>query len=48
MPLYHGETELKLAQGSAALEQLFEQHKISEIVDPKRRDVTRKDWWKLW
>ena len=48
MPLYHGETALKLAQGSEALEQLFEQHKISEIVDPKRRDVTRKEWWKLW
>ena len=48
MPLYPGEIELKLKKGSRVLEGLFERHKISEIVDPQRRDVSRKDWWKLW
>lgn len=48
MPLFRGEMELKLTQGAETLEQLFERHKVSEIVDPKRRDVSRKDWWKIW
>lgn len=47
-PLYPGEIELKLQKGSQELERLFERYKISELVDPKRRDVSRKDWWKVW
>jgi hypothetical protein len=48
MPLYPGETILKLKKGSEELESRFERYKISEIVDPKRRDVSRRDWWQLW
>ena len=48
VPLYPGETQLKLAQGTEELDRRFERYKISEIVNPKRRDVSKKDWWKLW
>lgn len=48
MPLYPGEVALKLKRGAEELERRFEQHKISEIVDPYRRDVSKKEWWKLW
>lgn len=48
MPLYPGEVALKLKQGAEAVERLFERHKISEIVNPIRRDVSQKEWWKFW
>jgi len=48
VPLYPGELELKLQKGSEELERLFEKCKVSELVDPKRRDASRKDWWKIW
>lgn len=47
-PVYPGEMELKLAIGSNELERLFEQNKITEIVDARRRDVSQREWWRLW
>ncbi|MBI5369440.1 MAG: suppressor of fused domain protein [Planctomycetes bacterium] len=38
-PLYREEMEYKLRMGSDALEALFEEHGITERIDPKRRNV---------
>jgi hypothetical protein len=48
IPLYPGEMELKLKKGAEELAKRFARHKISEIVNPMRRDVSKTKWWKLW
>jgi hypothetical protein len=47
-PLYPDEMALKLKEGSQKIESLFEQHKVTEIVDLRRRDVSKREWWRLW
>ncbi len=47
VPLYPGEMQLKLKSGSEALEKLFEENKITEVVDINRKDVSKKPWWRL-
>jgi hypothetical protein len=46
--MYPEEVEMKLKMGGEEIERLFERHKVSEIVDSKWCDVSRKDWWRLW
>jgi hypothetical protein len=46
-PLYEGEIELKLKKGAEHLEELFDKHKITELLDLRRLDVSRKPWWRL-
>jgi Suppressor of fused protein (SUFU) len=41
VPLYEEERVLKKEKGTAALLKLFQQHRISEIIDPKRINVAR-------
>lgn len=48
MPLYPGETALKLKRGAKALERRFERREIPPTVDPKRQDVSGDAWWKIW
>jgi len=47
-PLYKGEIDLKLKEGAARLDELFEKHKISELLDLKRINVSDRPWWKKW
>lgn len=47
LPLHPAEIELKLQEGAAALEELLERRKVTEVVDLGRRAVTRWEWWKL-
>jgi hypothetical protein len=42
MPLYREEMELKLREGTEALEDLFEKHEIGPIVDPRRKNVGKR------
>lgn len=44
IPLFDEEITLKLRKGSDALFDLFDRYRISELIDPKRRNVGRK-WW---
>ena len=48
IPLYPGEMSLKLKEGAEQLEKRFEKRKVSEIVDARRPDVSKKEWWRLW
>lgn len=48
MPLHTAEMEFKLRKGGEKLEALFEQKKVTELVDLQRPDVTAKPWWRLW
>jgi hypothetical protein len=48
VPLYPGEMNLKLKEGAEELEKRFEKRKVSEIVNARRLDVSKKEWWKLW
>ena len=48
IPLFPGEMRLKLKEGAETLEKRFEQRKVSEIVDPFRPDVSKKEWWRMW
>ncbi len=48
VPVYPGEMELKLREGTEALEQRLERSKISEIVNPARKDVSKRGWWGMW
>lgn len=48
MPLYPGETEMKLKTGAEELERLWERHKITELLNIRRRDVSKKSWWRPW
>jgi hypothetical protein len=41
-PLFQGEMDLKLKQGTDALLDCFEKHQVSDAVDPARKDATRK------
>ena len=47
-PLYQGEVELKLKKGAEYLEQSFDKHKISEVVNIDRTDLSAKPWWRAW
>ena len=40
MPMGRGEIDLKLTQGTEALLELYEKMRVSDVVDPKRQDVT--------
>jgi hypothetical protein len=42
MPLYPGEMKLKLKQGAEQMEHLFDQKKVTEILDLKRPDVSER------
>lgn len=44
-PLYPEETEFKLNKGTDELIRRFEKHNISEVVDPKRKNVCKRGWW---
>jgi hypothetical protein len=56
VPLYPGEIDLKLKIGAEAFERIFDGHKISELLDPVRPDVSLKTdptkekskRWKFW
>jgi hypothetical protein len=48
MPVYPGEMALKLRSGYDELERRYEKRKITEIIDPRRADVSKKEWWKIW
>jgi hypothetical protein len=41
-PLFPGEMDLKLKQGSDALIDRFEKHRVTDAVDPARKDASRK------
>jgi len=47
MPLYAEEMQLKVERGTDALLELFDRHRISDVIDPKRRNVCRPSagWW---
>lgn len=47
IPLYTDEMEFKLKHGGTALMELFERAKYTELIDPARRSVLAKPWWKL-
>ena len=48
MPLHADEMNLKLNSGTEALIELFEQHRVSTIVDPQRKSVVpRRKWFGL-
>ncbi len=47
-PLFPGETALKLKKGAERLDDLFEKNKISEIVNPRRKDISQNPWWMPW
>jgi hypothetical protein len=46
IPLHSDEMELKLKRGAEALFDRFDQHGVSEILDPGRRSVVkgRRSW----
>ena len=44
-PLYPEETAFKLKQGTDDLIDLFEKHDISEVVDIRRKNVCKRNWW---
>jgi len=48
VPVYPGEMNLKLKEGTEELEKRFERHKVSEIINPSRRDVSKREWWRMW
>ncbi len=45
LPLYSGETELKLKEGAESLLDRMEKKKVTELVNLKRPDVSKKSWW---
>jgi hypothetical protein len=47
-PIYQGEMELKLKEGTERLDELFETHKVTELLNPRRKEVTPKPRWKFW
>lgn len=44
-PLYPEETEFKLKQGTDELIRRFEKHRISDVVDTRRKNVCKRGWW---
>lgn len=46
-PLYTDEMDFKLQRGAAELMARFERAKCTELVEPARRSVLTKPWWKL-
>lgn len=47
-PLYQGEVDLKLKRGAEHLEDLFDRNQITELLDLRRKDLSKKSWWKKW
>jgi hypothetical protein len=45
VPLYEGEMNLKLREGTEALTRRFDKHGISDIIDITRRDVSHRRFW---
>jgi hypothetical protein len=48
IPLYASEMDLKLRLGAEALETRLLAKNVTELVNPRRPDVTRREWWKWW
>ncbi len=48
VPLHPGEMDLKLKAGSEEMDRLLDKHKVTEIVNKSRRDVSKRDWWRIW
>lgn len=46
-PIYQEETDLKLKKGADELFARFEKSKITELLDIRRRNVAKKEWWRL-
>ena len=44
MPLYQEEIDYKLRKGTAALLERFDSADITELLDPKRKNVAKKRW----
>ena len=40
-PLYHAELELKIRDGSDKLDELFDEHGVTELLDPERPSVAK-------
>lgn len=47
VPLYDQEMNLKLAQGTDALLDKLDEHAVSELLDPKRKPVTRRKLFRI-
>lgn len=47
VPLHKGEMDLKLRAGTDALTDRFDRYKITDIIDPARRDVSKRRFWLL-
>jgi hypothetical protein len=48
VPLYAEEMQLKLQQGAQALFDRFKELGITEVIDPKRTNVSEKPkWWRF-
>ena len=45
IPLYEEEMNLKLRKGYDALFDAFDQHAITELIDPQRPNVAKKGWF---
>jgi len=46
-PLYRGEVALKLKKGAKYLEEQFDKHRITEIIDLDRPDLSKRPWWRI-
>ena len=46
VPLYQKEMDLKLRKGSDALFDAFEQHGVTELIDPQRQNVAKRRWFR--
>lgn len=46
IPLYSEEMQLKLRDGAEALYDRFDKYKVSELIDPNRKNVAKK-WWRF-
>jgi hypothetical protein len=47
IPLHEEELRLKLTKGMEPLEELFDRHRVNEIVDVARPSVARRRWLRL-
>lgn len=46
-PIYPEEAKLKLKKGADELFTRFEKSKITELLDIRRRNVAKSEWWRL-
>ena len=46
-PIYQEEVDLKLKKGADELFTRFEKSKITELLNIRRRNVAKKEWWRL-